>query len=84
MTAATLPAENHLVDCQALHAELLDLTTQAVWQTHAPITTEEYAALSLPKTLIRVGIGSGVMDEHFFRRLTTRIAGPVYEIFVLN
>ncbi len=44
MTAAPLPAENHLIDCRALHAELLDLTTQFVWQTHAPITTEEYAA----------------------------------------
>ena len=68
MTAPTYPPENHLIDCRSPHAELLDLTTQFIWQTHAPITAEDYAALTLPKTLVRVGHGCGVMDAHYFRR----------------
>jgi hypothetical protein len=63
-----LSAHNVLVDCQELHGELFDLETGAVWQSHRPIRREEYLALELPPKLIRVGIGAGVMDEHYFRR----------------
>jgi hypothetical protein len=38
-------AHNVLVDCQELHAELLDLETKRVWQSHRPISREAYQAL---------------------------------------
>lgn len=57
-----------MVDCRELHAELLDLETGTVWQSHRPITRETYEALSLPPSLVKVGIGAGVMDAHYFRR----------------
>ena len=78
MKTPGLPAENHLIDCQSLHGELLDLTTQFVWQTHEPISAEEYENLALPKTIVRVGLGRGVMDAHYFRRSPgAEVDGPV-------
>jgi hypothetical protein len=75
-----LPAHNFLFECQELHAELLDLETRTVWQSHRPISREAYFALELPAKLIRVGIGAGVMDEHYFRRSPGAVAdGPVAE-----
>ncbi len=73
-------AHNVLVDCQELHAELLDLETKRVWQSHRPISREAYKALELPAKLIKVGIASGVMDEHYFRRSPGAASdGPVGE-----
>ena len=72
---------NVLVDCQELHAELLDIERNIVWQTHRPISREAYKALVLPEKLIKVGIGAGVMDEHYFRRSPGSGAdGPVNEL----
>jgi hypothetical protein len=63
-----IPAHNLMVDCHELHAEVLDLETRTVWQSHRPITREAYDALALPSSLLEVGIGAGVMDAHYFRR----------------
>jgi hypothetical protein len=80
MADPKLPAHNVLVDCRELHAELLDLQTGTVWQSHRPISREAYRALELPAKLIRVGIGAGVMNEHYFRRSPGAAAdGPVGE-----
>ncbi len=80
MARPELPAHNVLVDCQQPHAELLDLETASVWQSYRPISREEYLALELPAKLIRVGIGAGVMDEHYFRRSPgAELDGPVAE-----
>jgi hypothetical protein len=57
-----------MVDCHELHAELLDLETGTVWQSHRPISREVYDALALPPNLRKIGIGAGVMDAHYFRR----------------
>ncbi len=65
---STTTTNNKLVYCKELHAEVLDLETGYVWQTHGPIGREAYDALELPAKHIKVGIGSGVMDEHYFRR----------------
>ena len=74
------PGNNKLVDCKELHAEVLDLESRFVWQTHGPITREAYDALELPAKHLKVGIGFGVMDEHFFRRSPGAIAdGPLSE-----
>jgi len=78
MTGDDLHTNNLLVDCRSLHGELLDLETGYVWQTHRPIDRTAYHALDLPKTLIKVGVGVGVMDEHYFRRSPgAEIDGPV-------
>jgi len=75
-----IPAHNVLLDCQELHAELLDLETGRVWQSLRPITRETYDALRLPSNLLKVGIGRGVMDAHYFRRSPGAEAdGPVAE-----
>jgi len=75
-----LPAHNLLVDCRELHAELLDLKTGTVWQSHRPISREAYDALVLPPTLRKLGIGAGVMDAHYFRRSPgAETDGPVTE-----
>ena len=73
-------SNNKLVGCKELHAEVLDLESRFVWQTHGPITREAYDALELPAKHLKVGIGFGVMDEHFFRRSPGAIAdGPLSE-----
>jgi len=75
-----IPAHNLLVECREPHAELLDLQTGTIWQSHRPITREAYAALALPPNLRKVGIGSGVMDAHYFRRSPgAEVDGPVAE-----
>ena len=63
-----VPAGNYLVDCLAPHGELLDAATGTVWQCHLPIDYEDYDALELPNNLVKIGIGCGVMDAHYFRR----------------
>ena len=68
MSDPKLPAHHVIVNCQALHAELLDLETGKVWQSHRPISRDAYKSLEPPGKLIKVGIGTGVMDEHYFRR----------------
>jgi hypothetical protein len=80
MPSADIPAHNLLIDCQELHAELLDLTTGEVWQSHAPLTRAEWDALEPPSELRKVGIGAGVMDAHYFRRSPgAEVDGPVAE-----
>ena len=68
MPEAGIPAHNLIYDCHELHAELLDLETGTVWQSHRSISREAYEALVLPPSLRKVGIGTGVMDAHYFRR----------------
>ena len=68
MPETEIPPHNFMVDCQELHAELLDIESGTVWQSQQPISREAYQALELPATLIRVGIGRGVMNAHYFRR----------------
>jgi len=80
MPDAEIPEHNFMVDCRETHAELLDLETGTVWQSQRPISREAYDALVLPASLIRVGIGTGVMDAHYFRRSPGADAdGPVAE-----
>lgn len=80
MSEPEIPPHNLLVDCRELHAELLDLDSGTVWQSHRPISRKAYDALSLPPRLVKVGIGSGVMDAHYFRRSPGAEAdGPVAE-----
>ena len=80
MADSEISMHNMLVDCQELHAELLDLEAGTVWQSHRPISREAYRALELPENLIKVGIGAGVMDAHYFRRSPGAEAdGPVAE-----
>jgi hypothetical protein len=55
------PKQNFPVDCQQLQAEMLDLESGTVWQTCLPISKEAYNALDLPKTLVKIGVGTGVM-----------------------
>ena len=63
-----IPEHNILVDCQSPHAELLDLSTGTVWQSHRPISREAYEAMALPASFRKLGLGRGVMDAHYFRR----------------
>lgn len=73
-----VPAENHLIDCQQPHAEVLELATRTVWQSSEPISHEAFAQLDLPEGIVPVGIGSGVMDAHYFRQSPGAHApGPV-------
>ncbi|MBJ17868.1 MAG: hypothetical protein GY910_24200 [bacterium] len=61
-------SNNLLVDCQEPHCEVLDLETTTVWQAQGPISSEAYAALEVPAKHVKVGIGTGVMHAHYFRR----------------
>lgn len=80
MPEPEIPTHNLMVDCHEPHAELLDLETGTVWQSHGPISREAWAALVLPPNLHKVGIGTGVMDAHYFRRSPGAEAdGPVAE-----
>jgi hypothetical protein len=78
-----VPAGNHLVNCREPHAEFLDTATATVWQSHLPITPEEWSGLALPEALVKLGLGCGVMDEHWFRCSPgARAPGPVAERMV--
>ncbi len=55
-----------MVDAQQLHMEILDLSTQAVWQSLEPMTMDEFKAFPLVEGFIKAGIGRGAMDEHWF------------------
>lgn len=80
MPEAEIPAHNLMIDCHELHAEVMDLGTGTVWQSHLPISREAFTALVLPAKLIKVGVGAGVMDAHYFRRSPGADAdGPVAE-----
>jgi len=57
-----------LVGAQDLHGEILDPSTRNVWQSLEPITHEHFQALPLAPGWLRVGIGRGAMDEHWFTR----------------
>jgi hypothetical protein len=59
---------------------LLDLTTGTVWQSWQPIGYDAWDSLDLPPKLVKVGIGTGVMDAHYFRRSPgAEVDGPVAE-----
>jgi hypothetical protein len=57
-----------LIGARELHGEVLDPSTGNVWQSLEPITREEYQALPLETGWLRVGVGIGAMDEHWFAR----------------
>ena len=64
-----IPPENSIVEAKnGLHMEILDTSTRQVWQALEPATREDYDALELEPPFIKVGIGSGAMDESYFRR----------------
>ncbi len=72
------PAQNYLVDCQQPHAEVIEVSTRAVWQTIEPLTREALAQLTLPDGIAPIGVGTGVMDAHYFRQSPGADApGPV-------
>ena len=50
------------------HAEVIELSTKTVWQSRLPMTREGLKNLSLPNGFMVVGVGTAVMDEHYFRR----------------
>ena len=78
-----VPTENYLIDCLQPHAEVLEVATQTVWQSVEPISHVEYAQLALPEGIVPVGIGSGVMDAHYFRQSPGAEApGPVRDRFI--
>jgi hypothetical protein len=80
MADSKIPVQNVIVDCGQLHAEVFDLATGMVWQTLQSITREEYEAIDPPAKVIKVGIGTGAMDEHYFRRSPgAEQDGPVAE-----
>ena len=62
-----IPKRNFPVNCHEAHAELLAMEKGTVWQSLQPISRENYARLVLPTSLVPIGIGKGVMDEHYFR-----------------
>ena len=75
-----IPKKNFPIDCQALHSEIIDLDTGTVWQSHLPMSRDIYDNLELPPALRKVGIGRGVMDQHYFRRSPqASVDGPVTE-----
>ena len=77
------PAGNYLIECRQPHAEVLEVATRTVWQSVEPISREEFAELALPDGIVPVGVGSGVMDAHYFRQSPGAEApGPVRDKFI--
>ena len=75
---SAIPKQNYPIDCQQPHAELLDVESGTVWQSLLPMDRDTYRALALPETVLRIGLGQGVMDEHYFRQSPgAAAAGPV-------
>lgn len=73
-----VPAENYLIDCQQPHAEVIEVATRNVWQSVEPLSHKELTQLVLPDGVAPVGVGSGVMDTHYFRQSPGAEApGPV-------
>lgn len=71
------------MDCQQPHAEVLEVATRTVWQSVEPISSDEFAQLALPEGIVPVGIGSGVMDAHYFRQSPgAKTSGPVKNRFI--
>lgn len=48
--------------------EILDASTQEVWQTLQVVTLEDHRALDVGDAFRKVGIASGAMDASYFRR----------------
>jgi hypothetical protein len=57
-----------MVGAQELHMEILEPTSRNVWQSLEPVTRAEYDAFRLEAGFVKVGIGRGAMDEHWFDR----------------
>ncbi len=59
------------------------MATRTVWQSVEPISHEEFAKLALPEGVVPLGIGSGVMDAHYFRQSPgAATPGPVQDRFI--
>ena len=63
-----IPEINFLIDCHKPHAEVIELSSKSVWQSRFPMTSEALESLSLPAGFIAVGVGTAIMDAHYFRR----------------
>ena len=63
-----IPAQNFLPDPHEPHAEILDTTRGEVWQSQQPITPDQFRGLDLPEGFRPIGLGTGTMDLHYFRR----------------
>tara|TARA_B110000037_G_scaffold214730_1_gene271082 strand:- start:773 stop:1396 length:624 start_codon:yes stop_codon:yes gene_type:complete len=75
-----IPEINFLIDCHKSHAEVMELSSKTVWQSRLPMDRETLENLSLPSGFINVGIGTAVMDAHYFRRSPGNAKdGPVSE-----
>ena len=57
-----------MIGAQELHGEVLDPSTGNVWQSLGPLSRRDYESLPIDSSWIRVGIGTGAMDEHWFAR----------------
>ena len=68
MSEPQIPEQNWIIDCHRAHAEVLDLEKNTVWQSRRPMGKDSWAALELPAGCLKVGIGIGTMDGHYFRR----------------
>ena len=60
--------QNLMLEPGGLHMEVMDLPTRRVWQSRRSLAREAYDAMELEPPLVKVGIGRGAMDEHWFRR----------------
>jgi len=75
-----IPEVNFILDCHKPHAEVMELASKTVWQSRLPMARETLENLSLPPGFIGVGIGTAVMDAHYFRRSPGNANdGPVSE-----
>ena len=63
-----IPEINVMIDCHKPHAEVMELSSKTVWQSRFPMTSEALESLSLPAGFIAVGVGTAIMDAHYFRR----------------
>lgn len=78
------PTATPLVRAQDLHGEVLDPSTRNVWQSLEPISRDDYDALPLEPGWLRVGVGRGAMDEHWFTRSLGRDEDGPMELLELG
>ena len=75
------PAEaTEMVGARECHGEILDSGSGNVWQSIGPISRRDYEALPLEPGWLRIGIGTGAMEEHWFTRSPGATAdGPLQQ-----